>query len=71
MKREKLAKNFEIAKCTESLTFGTETIFVSDVANFNELAIGSGVRVASLHDLSFGIRSAVLEVALLISSDAV
>lgn len=52
-------------------TGGAEAVFVSDVADFVDDAVGASIRVASLHDLSLSLGSEVLDVALLVGSDAV
>jgi hypothetical protein len=69
--KPKVRTQSSFGKCSESFTFGTESILVGDVADFDELTIGGGVGVAALHDLSFVDLAAILEVALLICSDSI
>lgn len=60
----------DLSSSTEH-TGGTEAVFVGDVADFVDDAVGASVRVASLHDLSLSLGSKVLNVALLIGPDSV
>lgn len=53
------------------LTFGSESVLISDITNFNELAVGCGVAVAALHNLSFTLCTRILQVTLLICPDSI
>jgi hypothetical protein len=50
---------------------GSETVFVGDVCDGVDDAIGTGVRVAALHDLSLSVGAWVLEESLLVRSDSI
>lgn len=48
-----------------------ETIFICDVGNGVDEAIGASVRIGALHDLRFQLRSRILQVALLIRTNSI